>query len=136
MAKKETIKGFTIKGTRQVINSINKVAKDTEGNALKALLAVAVLIRRSMDKEEPKIPVDTGNLRQSWFVNSVKKLKGPEVTIGFSANYAVFVHEMVNSKFNNPVNWNREGGGPKFLQEAMQRNEKEAIQIIQKYTSL
>jgi len=81
-----------------------------------------------MDKVSPKIPVDTGNLRQSFFIHSeFSPISGPFVQLGFSANYAIIVHEMINAK-----NWSRQGSGAKFLENALDRNILEILYAIGK----
>ena len=50
----------------------------------------------------------------------------PIVIMGFSANYAVFVHEMVEGA----INWSRPGSGAKFLEAALKNNEKLILQTI------
>lgn len=57
-----------------------------------------------------------------------KKQRGPAVVFGFSANYAVFVHEMVEG--GKPINWNRPGSGPKFFQAALTRESGEILSIL------
>ena len=51
----------------------------------------------------------------------------PLVIIGFSANYAGFVHERKGVKY-----WNRPGSGAGFLENAITRNRKTIIQEIKK----
>ena len=71
---------FEIKGIKEVTDNINKVMKE-KGIAMttKGFIRVAILLRQAMDNEYPMIPVDTGNLRASWF--TVIKGKG-EVNTG------------------------------------------------------
>lgn len=71
----------------------------------------------------------------------------PVVVMGFSANYAVAVHEMVGGNFTGPQEkikytkkgkvmqstrkyLRRAGAGAKFLEESLKRNEKEGLMII------
>lgn len=61
----------------------------------------------------------------------VKMSKRPIVIIGFSANYAVFVHENIEAR-----NWNRRGSGPKFLEHALDRNKSAIVTEIQKSAKL
>jgi hypothetical protein len=116
-----------------------------------------------MDTESPTIPVDTGNLRQSWFVTTSKgnvdgqnpEFKGkdagkmhtqhssvvpnmqalatakgnknkPLLIMGFSANYATFVHENVGANFQRP------GAGAKFFESAIKNHEGEILGVIKK----
>lgn len=52
------------------------------------------------------------------------------VMMGFSAFYAAPVHEMVDEKFAEPVNWSKSGSGPKFFQAALYRNYDNIINIV------
>lgn len=62
---------------------------------------------------------------------AVQQNRKPMVIIGFSANYAVFVHENTEAK-----NWNRRGSGPKFLEHALDRNRSAVLTELQKHAKL
>ena len=64
--------GASIKGLDQVVANLNAAIKQIEGTTLKGLLRGAIEIRRAMDKISPLIPVDTGNMRNSFFVVTFK----------------------------------------------------------------
>jgi hypothetical protein len=57
--------------------------------------------------------------------------KSPVLVMGFSANYASFVHEMPNS-----VNWSKEGSGSKFFESAIDRNTAKMLEIIGNYAKI
>ena len=116
-------------GMKTVMANLNKEILKIEGRSMKGLIESAIIIRRDMEKTPPLVPIDTGNLRGSWFTDPIKVKGMPGLLIGFSANYAVFVHEMVD-KGGTVTNWNRPGSGPKFLQQALTRNEKLILQTI------
>ena len=59
----------------------------------------------------------------------VSAVKEPVLIMGFSANYAVFVHEMVGGE-GGGINWNRPGSGAKFFEEALKRNEGQMLRTI------
>lgn len=61
-----------------------------------------------MDDAQPVTPRDTGDLRASGSVDRTGPL---QVTVGFGAPYAIFVHEAPES-----WNWTTPGTGPKFLE--------------------
>lgn len=56
-----------------------------------------------------------------------KGTKGASLVMGFSAFYAIYVHES-----REGIKWTRPGSGPKFFQAALERNEKAMINILQK----
>ena len=49
---------------------------------------------------------------------------GPMVMLGFSANYAMFVHENIGASFKRP------GAGAKFFESALKRNKDAILQLI------
>ena len=119
-----------IAGFAKVKANLNKAILKIEGGSMKGLIEVAIIIRRDMEKIPPLVPVgETGNLRASWFTDPIKVKGMPGLLIGFSANYAVFVHEMVD-KEGKAINWNRPGSGPKFFEQALTRDQKLKLQTI------
>jgi len=96
-----------------------------------------ILIRSSMETTPPLVPIGKsrpgytgGHLRSTWKQEFGTNAKGDVgVTFGFTANYAVYVHEMVGSE-GTDINWSRPGSGPKFLQSAVKRNSKEIVRLI------
>lgn len=61
-----------------------------------------------------------------------KTTKNPTMIMGFSANYAAAVHEMISSINGKPIQWKKEGSGPKFFESALKRNEKNMLEILAK----
>ena len=121
-----------ITGLDKVMQNLNKEIMVIKGRSMKGLILSAIVIRNDMDKTPPLIPVDTGNLRQSWFTTPFHTSTGnPAMNIGFSANYAIFVHEMVGEK-SKKINWNRPNSGAKFFEASLKRNMNEVLQIIQR----
>jgi len=116
--------GAKIEGFEKVMANLHKEVARIEGVTVSGLQLAAAKIRVDMDKTEPLIPVDKGNLRASWFVSSFRTLKGPGVVMGFSANYAAWVHEMVGAHFR------KKGAGAKFFEASIKRNEKAVLEII------
>ena len=115
-------------GIETVMRGLNNRLTKMNAYSLDGMRDVAADIRRDMETTSPTIPVDTGNLRNSWFNEFVKKVgkKGWGMIFGFSANYAFWVHENIDPT----VNWNRPGSGPKFLQAALKRNFREILTIL------
>ena len=115
-----------VKGMDNVLRNLNKEIKKIEGYSMKGLIRSAILIRRDMDKTSPLVPVDEGNLRSSWFIDPKRTRKGPSLRIGFTANYAWYVHEMVGANFKRP------GAGAKFFEGSLNRNHDKILKAIQK----
>lgn len=55
-------------GLPTVLRNLNIEVNKIKNGSLSGLLRSTIIIRRSMDLDAPLIPVDTGNLRSSWFV--------------------------------------------------------------------
>jgi len=126
-----------IKGFDTVLRNLRREILQIEGRTMKGLIESAAYIRKDMDKTPPVIPVDTGNLRSSYYSNPIKAGKRMGVIMGFTANYALFVHERVEgAKWGGGVvgivNWKRPGSGPKFFQNAIERNRDMVLAIIMK----
>lgn len=54
----------------------------------------------------------------------VASFKGIMILMGFSANYAMWVHENIGATFKRP------GAGPKFFEASLKRNAKLVLQTI------
>lgn len=151
------------KGLPTVLRNLSKQLDKIEGGSLEGLIKSAAYIKGSVDVFSPLIPVDTGNLRASWFVvtnkgsvvdgrnplfvmgdkgdRDVGKLlsghtstvnfvsrkiqgKNPTVGLGFSAYYAVHVHENFSDTFHRP------DSGPLFLESAIKNSAKQILAIV------
>lgn len=146
-------------GLDTVIGNLNKEIKKIEGRTLGGLIDAVIDVRRDMDHVAPVIPVDTGNLRQSFFtvtsrggspkgrspsfkgkkanemqsqheqtkdkyLAEIAGIKEPTVILGFSANYALEVHESYGKQFRRP------DSGPGFLSAALERNRQNILQRV------
>jgi len=171
-------KQTTITGLDEVLKNLNVEILGIEKRTAKGLILSAALIRNSTENESPLTPVDTGNLRASWFVVSsegpaedpvgssghfkknpktgvkAKEMKaqhsmmvgaaksavtalakrGPIVIMGYSANYALFVHEMEGT--HPDVTWSRPGSGGKWLEAAFKRNRNRIIDTIKENATI
>jgi len=126
------IKGFDI-----VLSNLNKEIRAIQGRSMDGLFAAAAKIRKDMDHIPPLIPVKTGELRRSWFVYPLSKTSfkggyGPVVKCGFSADYALYVHEMLDPD----INWTRANSGPKFFEYAVKRNRETILKIIRDHVKI
>jgi hypothetical protein len=55
-------------GLPNVIRNLNRKINQIKGNSLLGLIRGASFIKKSMDSTPPLIPIDTGNMRRSWFI--------------------------------------------------------------------
>lgn len=119
----------SINGFDALIKNLNAAILAMSLNSRKGLIQCAKFIQRDVEKTMPLVPVDTTNLQKSWevhFINDgvgIGKKYG--VRFGYSANYALWVHEMVGD-----INWTREGSGAKWLERSINRNHDVLMQII------
>jgi hypothetical protein len=135
--------GEEVKGFENAMRNLNKEIKAIQERTMFGLIDASILIRRDMDETPPLIPVDTGNLRASWFWDTFRNDKIFGLIMGFSSNYALWVHEMVGADFSSP-RWRykkgkkrywytpRQGAGAKFLEAAIKRNKDKILEIIRK----
>lgn len=166
-----------LKGIDEVINNLNKELKSLENKTFEGLIRCAILIRRETEQNPPVTPVDTGNLRASWFATTARTQQGkgaqfkgenaqgmqeahkstiadsttvaknqgkPFLVMGYSASYAVYVHEMVNADFTSPRRRGkskkmvdrRKGAGAKWFETALFRNTKQILEILRNSTKI
>lgn len=125
MARRTKVVGFD-----KVVNNLKREVRGINNRSAKGLIEAAIIIRRDMDKTPPLIPIDTGNLRHSWFTQMLNLPQGKGIIMGFSANYAAFVHE--NMEKEGKVIWKRPGAGPKFFQRALEDNHAKILEAIRR----
>ena len=141
MAAPRSIKPNTgVKGMDIVLSNLNKEIKAIEGRSMKGLIRGAIIIHMDMKKTPPLIPIDTGNLRSSWFTSTFREGVKFGLTIGFSANYALFVHEMIGpakpgwryGPGKGKKRWYipKANAGPKFLESSLKRNKDLVLKEI------
>ena len=95
------------------------------------------------------VPVDLGPLKASAFTRSIGTAKSPEVIVGYTANYAVFVHEDLTKSHGQAFNVKHRdeiaaGNTPnrndnqqaKFLEKPSREERKAILEIIYRYAKL
>jgi len=130
MAKKAGLVGI-----ESVTAGLNKELGKLTIRGVEGIYRSIIVIRSSMETTPPLVPMGKnrpgytgGHLRSSWFQEFLSNAKTGQIGVvfGFTANYAVYVHEMVGEQ----ITWSRVGSGPKFLQSAVKRNSKEIVRLI------
>jgi hypothetical protein len=156
---------------RKVMKQLTEAAATIKTTSVQGLIEAAILVRRDMEKTAPKTPIDTGNLKHSFFITTVLGTDGkgnfkgensgemksnheqvtgeakaiveahhnPTLIMGYSANYALWVHEAEWANFTGQQDkikrtksgkvtedtkkyTRREGAGAKWFEYAIQRN--------------
>ena len=114
-------------GLETVMSGLNHRLSKMKNQSEIGMKEAVIMIHEDMEKVPPKIPLDDGHLRNSWFAHFKKNAKGnPGAIFGFTANYAFFVHENINPI----IKWSRPGSGPKFMQAAIKRNYTNILKVI------
>ena len=155
---------FKLRGMKKFMRNFNDEVRKIRGRTHRGLIEAAIVLQRAA---EPGTPIDTGNLRASWFIVSYKS--GPEVSVpkftgedagklannhtrvlsaafslaqgmgsfanpvvvfGYSANYAVFVHEAVDATFQRPT------AHARWLYAAMQVSQDKMLDKIHQHARL
>lgn len=114
---------------RKVGRAIGKALELSVTGARKGFLPGGLVIQR---QAQLYVPVEYGELRGSAFVRVLKD----GVEVGFTAAYAVYVHENMQQKLKGKprpsglgVYWGP-AGGPKFLTRAVQERRDEFVEIV------
>jgi len=112
---------FKLEGLEMVKSILNHKIKDIKGRTKAGLMRGALIIRR---RAQQLTPVDTGNLKGSAYTQAwdLPGGFGPGAEIGFTATYALFVHE-IPAKHRGKGEW-------KFLEHAMQEKAGEVLKVI------
>lgn len=128
--KKEGLQSTTasyrrLQGMDRVMGNLHKELNKIKRGSAQGLLDAVALIHADTERTPPLTPVDTGNLRSSWTTRFFREAKKSVVIFGYSANYALFVHEMIG-----PVNWTRPNSGNKWFEYAIKRNFNRILALI------
>jgi len=137
MARQYSNKRAGIVGLDNLMQNLNKELEKNKLQSLAGFTRVGTLINREVMTVSPTVPIDTGNLRGSWFVEFMTDAvtQNTGMRFGFSANYAMYVHERVEGApwgdgVVGNINWNAPGSGPKFLEAAIKRNTEKILLIM------
>lgn len=107
--------GFSaqLNGTTQVLANLNKEIEGLRSKSRTAMRGATLSIKA---KTIPLTPIDTGDLRGSWYAEIFEAADGfasAEFGFGFTVSYASYVHE-IDKVYKAP------GTGFKFLERGMQ----------------
>ena len=111
----------------EAVQKLNKALRDIENATLEGMKDGAEII---IAKSQEYVPVDTGTLKASAFVDTEEPGDGIlRVSLGYdkdgSAPHAVYVHERLDQKHEAPTR-------AKFLQTAVFETVKEVVEAIEK----
>lgn len=105
-------KGGSIRvtGVMDAKRTIRRLAKESPEKLAKGLHDAGKFLKKMSQAE---CPVDTGFLRRSAYFRVTKLAKGPRLDVGYTADYAFWVHERLD--VFHPV------GNAKFLERPARR---------------
>ena len=128
-----TSAGRKLAGMDKVIQRLQVELTKIKSGAAQGMVEAVAFIHADTETTPPLTPVDTGNLRSSWRTVFFRKNKQSVIRFGYSANYALYVHEMLGALREGggkAINWSRPNSGAKWFQYAIQRNIKRITHII------
>jgi hypothetical protein len=124
----------TTKGLDEVLGNINREVSGIENRGIDGLLEGGLMIQ---GRSQRKVPVEYGNLRASAYTR-----KSPDdpsaVDVGYSAAYALFVHENMEQKLAGEPRPSGLGeywgpkGEPKFLESTVTDSASEFVEIVRR----
>jgi hypothetical protein len=131
----------SIIGTKQVLANI-KARQAVMGTAMNKALRLAGL--KLQRESQQKVPVNFGNLKASAYTRVEGTGMKTVVTVGFTAFYAVYVHEAVGMVLKGQprpqgrgLYWDPQGKAQaKFLEEPARTMAPELLQIIRNITRI
>jgi len=131
--------GVKIKGVKAAQRRVDAVVEDVRTRkAVRAIKSAMFIIGA---ESALMTPMDTGTLVNSQFQETM--INGTRITgrIGYSANYAVYVHNASGimkglPRPNNRGNYWDPSGEPKFLTKAAEKTRRQVDDIIRKEMKL
>jgi len=121
--------GVKVKGVRQAQQNLNRLVGDIQGRKVVRAMQSALIIGGS--QAALYTPIDTSTLINSQFREI--SVNGNRVTgrVGYSANYAAYVHDP-----SVPQNFRRATARKEFLTKGFEDTQREIDAVIAKEMSL
>ena len=130
----------SITGIKPVLANLKKADVSLGMRAALGLKAAGLFLQRESQR---LVPVDTGNLKASAFTRAAGFGHTMTVTVGYTANYAIFVHEAVGMVLKGQKRtgdkakgkyWDPQGRAQaKFLEEPSRRLRVQMRAIIKRH---
>ena len=115
-----------ITGAKTVQFNLNKEILKIRGRTKAGLRAAALIVKRDSVKITP---IDTSNLRGSAYTETGGTIAMPTATIGYTAAYAPFVHEIKKNYKAPGTDW-------KFLERSLKKNEQTILKTIARFSKV
>ena len=125
-----------IEGVKQVLDNLKKEDQKLADRMSRALRIAGLTLQR---ESQGLVPVDFGNLKASAFTRAEGNGYDTVVSVGYTASYAIYVHEAVGMVLKGQPRpggrgryWDPQGKAQaKFLEEPSRRLAPELMRIIQ-----
>lgn len=121
-----------LKGLETVMKNLDKQLSDIGTRTVQGLLAGGRVI---LEEAKRRVPVEYGDLQNSGYV-AVSDDQRLAVDIGFTAPYALAIHENMEQKLKGKprpsgigVYWGP-SGQPKFLESAARDKSRDAVRVV------
>ena len=119
----------TVHGVDEILKNLRKSRLLVAAGFERGLKRAGLFLQR---ESQLLVPVDTGNLKGSAFTRSFYKGTATEVYVGYTAEYAVYVHENLeaahgaeyNRKYANKIGPDRDSSTGKYLSRQERRKKK------------
>jgi len=113
-----------MKGLDEVLANLSREIQAIEGRTRAGMEEAAVFIKGEAVETTPQ---RKGILANSAFHDTDNGAggSGPRLRVGYSADYAPYVHEMPEG-----FNYTKPGTGPKFLEKAVRNNLRTILEIL------
>jgi len=124
-------------GLENVLKNLNEQIAGIESRSMAGLFEAGLKVEAVSNR---KVPVHLDNLRAGSYTR--KGSEDKTVEIGYTAAYAVFVHENMEQKLKGQPRASGKGvywgpsGQPKFLESTINENQKNILEIIRKRAAL
>lgn len=113
-----------VTGLGEVLENLNDEISQIQGMTMAGLYEAGLKIQAS---SQQRTPVKFGNLKGSAYTRK-DRLGKKAVEIGYTANYAIYVHENLEARHTV--------GQAKFLESALRDNEAKIVDIVQQKASV
>jgi len=107
-------------GLKKTMALLKQESLETNKRVRRGMIKGGLFLQR---KSQQVAPVDTGNMKNSAFTRGKGQGRKFEVTVGYTASYALFVHENLNMR-------HKPGKEAKFLEGPLRKHRREIDQII------
>ena len=94
-------KKFQIEGLNELVQKLQKAEGQILNNVNRGIKKAGLFLQR---ESMLLVPIQTGNLRASAFTRASGKGKDFSVVVGYTASYAVFVHENLDAAHGKAFN--------------------------------